>query len=139
MHGKSIIFLVDATFFHATVVTKNHSKDPQRNGNNHGTDIIYRTLLSARLRLSTSKWSRNNRFLLSFCMESQMSLTSVIAIGAFQWIFWVILTKLLSNIINLKQIEIITFKNVFLLLLHKFFKRWIYTLSVVLFLCDFNF
>ena len=54
MHGKSIIFLVDATFFHATVVTKNHSKDPQRNGNNHGTDVIYRTALSAGLRLSTS-------------------------------------------------------------------------------------
>ena len=54
MHGKSIIFSVDATFFHATVMTKNYSKDPQKNGTNHGTDIIYKTALSAGLRLSTS-------------------------------------------------------------------------------------
>ena len=47
MHGKIVIFSVDATFFHATVVIKNHSKDPQRNGDNHGTDIIYKTVLSA--------------------------------------------------------------------------------------------
>ena len=66
-----------------------------------------------------------------FYMESHMSQT--IAIGAFQWISQVILTKLLSNIINLNQVEIITCKNVFLLLLHKFFKRCIYALSVVLF------
>ena len=46
LHGKSIIYSVDPIFFHATVVTKNHSKDPQRNGTNHGTDIIYRTVLS---------------------------------------------------------------------------------------------
>ena len=57
-----------------------------------------------------------------------MSLTS--AIGAFQ---------LLSNIINLKQVETITYQNLFLLLLHKFFKRRIRALSVVSFLCDFDF
>ena len=68
-----------------------------------------------------------------FHMESHMSLSSAIAIGAFQWISQVILTKLLSNIINLNQVEIITCKNVFLLLLHKFFKRCIYALSVVSF------
>ena len=45
---------VDPIFFHATVVMKNHSKDPQRNGTSHGTDIIYRTVLSAGLRLSRS-------------------------------------------------------------------------------------
>ena len=53
-HGKSIIFSVDTIFFHVTVVTKNHPKDQQRNGTNHGTDIIYRTVLSAGLRLFTS-------------------------------------------------------------------------------------
>ena len=50
MRSKSIIFPVDATFFHATVVSKNHSKDPQRNGTNHDTDIIYRAILSTGLR-----------------------------------------------------------------------------------------
>ena len=54
MEKVDIIFLVDATFFHATMVTKNHSKDSQRKGNTHGTDIIYRTVLSAGLRLFTS-------------------------------------------------------------------------------------
>ena len=47
-----------------------------------------------------------------FYMESHMSLTSAIAIGAFLWISQVILTKLSSNIINLNQVEIITCKNV---------------------------
>ena len=34
-------------FFHATAVTKNYSKDPQKIGTNHGTDITCRTILSA--------------------------------------------------------------------------------------------
>ena len=82
-HGKSIIFSVDAIFFHATVVTKNHSKDPQRNGTNHGTDIIYGTVLSAGLQLSTSILCRNNRFYYSLYTESHMSLASAVAIGEF--------------------------------------------------------
>ena len=89
MAKVDIIFLVDATFFHATVVTKNDSKDPQRNGNNHGTDIIYRTVLSAGLRLSTSI-SQYEVGIAVFCylfyMESHMPLASANAIGAFQWI-----------------------------------------------------
>ena len=89
MHDKSIIFLVDEIFFHATVVTKNHSKDPQRNGNNHDTNTIYRTVLSARLRLSTSI-SQYEVGIAVFCylfyMESHMPLASANAIGAFQWI-----------------------------------------------------
>ena len=89
MHGKSIIFLVDATFFHATVVIKNHSKDSQKNGNNHGTDIIYRTVLSGGLRLSTSMSQYEvgiTVFYFLFHMESHTLLASAIAIGAFQWI-----------------------------------------------------
>ena len=39
---------------------------------------------------------------------------------------------------NLNQVEIITCKNMFLLLLHKFFKRCIYTVSVVLFFATGN-
>ena len=89
MHDKSIIFLVDEIFFHATVVTKNHSKDPQRNGNNHDTNTIYRTVLSAGLRLSTSI-SQYEVGIAVFCylfyMESHMPLASANAIGAFQWI-----------------------------------------------------
>ena len=54
MHGKSIIFSVDATFSPGTVVTKNHSKDPQKSETNPGTDIIYRTVLPAGFRLSSS-------------------------------------------------------------------------------------
>ena len=38
-----------------------------------------------------------------------------------------------------QKIERITYKNMFFLLFYKFFKRCIYVLSVVLFLCDFNF
>ena len=84
MHSKSIIFLVDATYFHGTVVTKNHSKKPQRNGNNHGTDIIYRTVLSAGLRLSTSISQYEvgiTVFYYLFYMESHMPLASAIVIG----------------------------------------------------------
>ena len=47
--AKVSYFRLIRFFFHATAVTKNHSKDRQRNGNNHGTDIIYRTVLSAGL------------------------------------------------------------------------------------------
>ena len=129
MHGKSIIFLVNAIFFHATMVTKNHSKDPQRNENNQGIDIIYRTALFAGLRPSTSISQYEigiTAFYFLFYMESHMPLASAIATGAFQWISYVILTKFLSNIINLKQVERITCKNVFLLLSHKFLKRFIY-------------
>ena len=52
MHGKSIIFSVDPIFlffFSCDCGAKNHSKGPQRNGINHGTHIIYRTVLSAGL------------------------------------------------------------------------------------------
>ena len=52
-------------FFSCDCGAKNHSKGPQRNGINHGTHIIYRTVLSAGLWLFTSIWSRNNRFSLS--------------------------------------------------------------------------
>ena len=68
MHGKSITFSVDPIFFiffSCDCGAKNHSKGPQRNGINHGTHIIYRTVLSAGLWLFTSIWSRNNRFSLS--------------------------------------------------------------------------
>ena len=104
MHGKSVIFSVDATFFHATVVTKNHSKDPQRNGNNHGTDTIYMSVLSAGLRLSTSisQYEVGITILYYlFYMENHMPLASTITIGAFQWMSYLILTNLLSNIVNL--------------------------------------
>ena len=83
MYGKSIIFLVDTTFFHATAVTKNHSKDSQRKGNNHGTDIMYRTALSGGLRLSTSISLYKvgvTLFYYLFYMESHMPLASAIAI-----------------------------------------------------------
>ena len=40
-NAKVSYLLVDATFFHVTLVTKNHSKNQQRNGTNHGTDVIY--------------------------------------------------------------------------------------------------
>ena len=62
MHGKMFIFSVDPIFL-MWRVTKTRSKDPQTNRTNHGTDIIYRTLLSAGLQLSTSIWSWNKRFL----------------------------------------------------------------------------
>lgn len=59
-----------------------------------------------------------------FCyIESCMLLASAIATGSFQWISQVILTKLLSNIVNLKQAEKIACKNVLLSLLHNFLKR----------------
>ena len=73
-----------------------------------------------------------------FHMESHMPFASAIPIGAFRWISQAILTKM-GNIINLRYVEIITCKNVLLLLLHKLFKRSIYSLSVALFLCDVNF
>ena len=52
-------------FFSCDCGAKNNYKGPQRNGINHGTHIIYRTVLSAGLWLFTSIWSRNNRFSLS--------------------------------------------------------------------------
>ena len=52
-----------------------------------------------------------NLFCHLFYIESHMSLASVTAIGAFQWISLFILTKLVSIIINLKQVEWITCKN----------------------------
>ena len=61
-----------------------------------------------------------------------MPLARLIEIQGFQWISWCILTKL-----NSKQVERITCKNKFLLLLHKCLKRCIY--AVVLLLCDFSF
>ena len=48
MHCERIIFSIDPSFFYATAVTKNHSKDQQRNEANNGTDIIYWTVLPAR-------------------------------------------------------------------------------------------
>ena len=39
--AKVSYFWLIRDLLHATVVTKNPSKDPQRNGTNHGTDIIY--------------------------------------------------------------------------------------------------
>ena len=65
-------------FFHLSVVTKYHSKDPQRNVTNINTDVIYWTVLAVELWLSTSRWSRNKR-----CF---MPLASVIVIRGFQWI-----------------------------------------------------
>ena len=59
----------------------------QRNGNHHGIDIIYRTVLSAGLRLSTSISQYEVGIIAShylFYMESHMPLASAIAIGAFQ-------------------------------------------------------
>ena len=47
MHGmaKLLSFRLIRVFFHGTVVTENHSKDPQRTGTNRGIDIIYKTVL----------------------------------------------------------------------------------------------
>ena len=66
--AKVLYFLLIRFFFFFFLCffgAKNHSKGPQRNGINHGTHIIYRTVLSAGLWLFTSIWSRNNRFSLS--------------------------------------------------------------------------
>ena len=141
MHGKNIIYSVNSIFFRASVVTK-YSKDPQRNGTNNNTDIIYWTVFSAGLWLSTSVWRRNKRFLLSFlCGKSHAigecnchSGISVDILGHFN--------KIAAQYNKFKAgwlVKMITCKNIFLLLLHKYLKRCIYAISVLLLLCDFNF
>ena len=121
------------------VVSKNYSKDSQRNGTNHGTYIIYRTVVSTGLQLSTSISSRNEHFSLYFLYERSH------AIGLCHG-HWSILVDTLGHFNKtveqnnkFRAFEKITSKNEFLLLLHKFFKRCIHTLSVVFFLWDFNF
>ena len=64
--AKISYFRLIRFFLLGTVVTENHSIDPQRTGTNQGIDIIYGTVLSAGLRLSTLIWRRNNRFFIIF-------------------------------------------------------------------------
>ena len=141
MQGKSIIFLVDSIFFHASVVTK-YSKDPQRNGTNNGTDIIYWTELSAGLWPSTSIWRWNKRFLLSFLHQKshatgQCNCHSGIPVDILRHF-----NRIVEQNNKFKVgwlVKLITCKYVFFLLLHKCLERWIYAISVLLLLYDFNF
>ena len=122
------------------MVTK-YSKDPQRNGTNHGIDIIYWTVLSAGLWPSASIWRRDKRFLLSFLHGKSHAIGQcnchleipVDILGHFN--------KIVEQYNRFKAswlVKMITCKNAFVLLFHKCLKRWIYAIFVLLFLCDFN-
>ena len=139
--AKISYFWLIQFFFYASVVTK-YSKDPQRNGTNNGTDIIYWTELSAGLWLSASIWRWNKRFWLSFLHQKshaigQCNCHSRIPVDILRHF-----NKIVEQNNKFKVgwlVKMITCKYVFLLLLHKCLERCMYAISVLLLLYDFNF
>ena len=118
--AKVSYFRLIRSFFSWDCGDRKSFQDPQRNGTNKGIDIIYKTVLRAGLRLPTSIWNRNYLFFNLYGKShviGQCHCHWRIAVDIC-WYQWISMDKTVEQYNNLEQVERVTRKNVFLLLLH---------------------